>query len=239
MKESRGNTKKIPAKRKYDSSRRRAQSLETQMQIVEVARKLFIDRGYSGTSIESIAQEAGVAPETIYALFGSKRTVLSRVIDVSVVGDGEPIPLLVRSEIREVEFEKDQRRQIQMFASRIQMIMSRVAPLFEVMRSAAKTELEINGLLQKYLDGKFQGMGYFVDCLLANGPLRNDLSKLKAVETIWALTSAEVYNLFTVDRGWPAKEYEAWLSETLIRLLLPQSLLKTEDLTLRSIDSNN
>ena len=98
---------------------------------------------------------------------------------------------------------------------------------------------KLHGLLQKYLDGKFQGMGYFIDCLVANGPLRNDLSKLKAVETIWALTSAEVYNLLTVDRGWPAKGYEIWLSEILIRLLLPQSLHKAEDITLSSKDSNN
>ncbi len=209
------------AKRKYNSSRRRAQSLETQLQIVEVARKLFIDRGYSGTSIELIARAAGVAPETIYSLFGSKMAVLSRVVDVSVVGDGEPIPLLVRSQIREVEFEKDQYRQIQMFAGRIQMIMSRVAPLFEVMRSAAKTEPEINAILKNYLEGRLQGLGYFIDCLLANGPLRDNLSKLTATETLWAITSAEVYNLLTVDRGWSDEEYETWLTSTLTRLLLP------------------
>jgi AcrR family transcriptional regulator len=213
--------KKNPIKRKYDSSRRKAQSLETQLQIVEVARRLFINRGYSGTSIESIAREAGVAPETIYSLFGNKRAVLSRVVDVSVVGDGEPIPLLVRSQIREVEFEKDQSRQIQMFASRIQMIMLRVAPLFEVMRNAAKTEPEIKNVLKNYLEGRLQGMGYFIDCLLANGPLRDNLSKLTATETLWAITSAEVYNLLTIDRGWSSEEYETWLANILTRLLLP------------------
>lgn len=213
--------KKNPAKRKYDSSHRKAQSLETQLQIVEVARRLFIERGYSGTSIESLAKEAGVAPETIYVLFGSKVAVLSRVVDVNIVGDGEPIPLLVRSQIREVEFEKDQRRQIQMFASRIRMIMPRVAPLFEVMRGASKTEPEISKILKNYLEGRLQGMGYFIDCLLANGPLRNNLSKLTAVETLWTMTSAEVYNLLTVDRGWSDEEYESWLASTLTRLLLP------------------
>lgn len=213
--------KDIGTKRKYNSSRRKAQSLETQAQITEAARELFIERGYLGTSIDSIAKEAGVAPETIYALFGNKKAILARVMDVSIVGDGQPIPLLAREQIREVEFETVQTRQIEMFAKRIQMIMARVAPLFEVMRSAAKTEPEIGALLKKYLGGKMEGMGYFVDCLLANGPLRSDLSKLTATETLWTLTSAEVYNLLTVDRGWSAKEYELWLSQTLIRLLLP------------------
>jgi AcrR family transcriptional regulator len=213
--------KKAPAKRKYNSSRRKAQSQETQAQIVEAARRLFIERGYLGTSIESIAKEAGVAPETIYVLFGNKKAILSRVVDVAVVGDGEPIPLLARDQIREVELEADQTRQIQMFAKRIQMIMSRVAPMFEVMRSAAKTEPEIDAMLKKYLEGRMQGMTYFADCLLANGPLRNNMNKLTTVETLWTLTSAEVYNLLMRDRGWSVEEYELWLSQTLSRLLLP------------------
>ena len=208
-------------KRKYNSSRRKEQSRETQAQIMEAARKLFIERGYSGTSIESVAKEAGVAPETVYALFGNKRAILSRVVDVAVVGDSEPIPLLVRAEIREIENETDQTRQVQMFTKRIQKIMSRVAPMFEVMRSAAKTEPEIDGMLKKYLEGRIQGMGYFVDCLTANGPLWNNMDKLTAVETLWTLTSAEVYNLLMNDRGWSAEEYEDWLSQTLTRLLLP------------------
>lgn len=208
-------------KRKYNSSRRKAQSRETQAQIAEAARRLFIERGYPGTSIEAIAKEAGVAPETVYALFGNKRAILSRVVDVSIVGDGEPIPLLAREQIREVEFEKVQSRQVEMFAKRIRMIMARVAPLFEVMRSAAKTEPEIDELLKKYLNGRMQGMSYFADCLLANGPLANNMSKLTATETLWTLTSAEVYNLLMTDRGWSAEEYEHWLSQTLSRLLLP------------------
>jgi AcrR family transcriptional regulator len=214
-------TKDNSTKRKYNSSRRKAQSRETREQITEAARNLFIERGYARASIESIAQEAGVAPETIYALFGNKMAILSRVVDVSIVGDGQPIPLLAREQIREVELETVQTRQVEMFAKRIQMIMSRVAPLFEVMRSAAKMEPEIDAMLKKYLNGKIEGMGYFVDCLLANGPLRNDLDKLTATETLWTLTSAEVYNLLTIDRGWSADEYKNWLSQTLIRLLLP------------------
>jgi len=214
-------TKKNPAKRKYDSSRRKAQSLQTQVQVVEAARKLFIEQGYSGTSINLIAQEGGVAPETVYSLFGNKKAVLSRVVDVAVVGDGEPIPLLVRDQIREVEEETVQSRQIQMFAKRMQLIMSRVAPMFEVMRGAAKTEPEIDTILKKYLDGRMQGMGYFIDCIMANGPLRKNLDKQTAVETTWALTSAEIYNLFMKDRGWSSEEYEFWLTETLTRLLLP------------------
>ena len=141
---------KTITKRKYDSSRRKARALETQDQILQAARGLFIDRGYLGTTMDSIAQMAGVAPETVYSIFGNKRAILSRIVDISVVGDNDPVPLLVRSQIREVEFEKDQKRQIEMFAGRIQIIMSNVAPMFDVMRGAAKTEPKIAAMLKKY-----------------------------------------------------------------------------------------
>lgn len=103
----------------------------------------------------------------------------------------------------------------------MQLFFSHIAPLVGIVRDAAKTEPEIKKLLNKYLDDRYQGMGFFIDCLLANGPLRNGLSKLSAIETIWALASAEIYNLLIVNRSWSEEEYVDWLAETLTRLLLP------------------
>jgi len=208
-------------KRKYDASRRQAKALEVQANIIATARGLFIEKGYAGVTIETIARQAQVAPETIYGTFTNKRTILSRAVGLAVETEGGPVPALLSSYIREVASERDQHRQIQLFAQRMFLFFSQVAPLVEVMRTAAKTEPEINSLLKKYLDDRFQGMGFFIDCLLANGPLREGLSKLSAVETIWVLASAEIYNLLVGDRGWAGEEYEVWLSQSLARLLLP------------------
>jgi len=217
---SRDISRKNTAKRKYDSSSRQARALELHAQIIGAARELFIESGYTGVSIEAIARKAKASPETIYSVFKNKRTLLTRAMDLAAGTDGQPIPVMLRSYIQEVASERNQQRQIQMFVSRMQIFFSQIAPLVEVMRTAAKTEPEINTLLKKYLDDRFQGMGFFIECLLANGPLRSGLSKLTAVETIWALASAEIYNLLVVDRGWSGEEYEIWLSDTLTRLLL-------------------
>jgi AcrR family transcriptional regulator len=211
---------KTTPKRKYDSSRRRAQALETQAQIVEVARELFIKDGYSGVSIETIARKAKASPETIYSVFKNKRTILAHAMDLAAGTNDQPIPIMLRSYIQEVASERDQTRQIQMYAGRMRMFFSYIAPLVEVVRAAAKTEPEIDTLLKKYLNDRYQGMGFFIDCLLANGPLRNGLSKLTAVEIIWTLASAEIYNLLVGDRSWSEEEYEIWLTDTLTRLLL-------------------
>lgn len=210
-----------PTKRKYDSTRRKKQARETQRQIVAAARELFITYGFAGTTIEAIAQNASVAVETIYATFGSKRNILTRVVDVSVTGDDQPIPLLERSQIKAVEAESNPKKQIQMFAGQIAQIMERVAPLFQVMRSVAKTEPEIAQVLEELLNSRLHGMEYFIRGLRQHSSLRSGINEQIIIETVWAVTSAEIYNLFTLDRGWSREQYEHWLGELLIRYLLP------------------
>lgn len=208
-------------KRAYNATRRQAQAAEARRQMVAAAGRLFGERGYTGTTMEAVAQAAGVAVETVYAAFGSKRALLARLVDVAVGGDDAPIPLLERPGPEAVRQEPDQVRQIQLLAEQMNAIMSRVGPLFEILRAAAKTEAEIAELLQRLLAERRQGLGQFVRYLAANGPLRAGLSAAEAADTVWTLTSPEVYRLLTQDRGWSGEAYTTWLAQTLQTLLLP------------------
>jgi TetR/AcrR family transcriptional regulator of autoinduction and epiphytic fitness len=212
--------KEKPTKRRYNSKRRKEQARLTSRQIVEAARLLFVERGYSGATIEAIAQEAGVAPETVYATFGNKRAILSKLIDISIVGDDQSIPLLQRPGPQEVQQEKNQHRQIQLFARDIQEIMGRMAPIFGIMRVAAKTEPDISEILQSVLESRVHGMEEFIRYLTENDSLQDDFAPGEAAETVWAISSAEVYSLLTLDRGWSSKQYEQWLAKMLTKLLL-------------------
>jgi AcrR family transcriptional regulator len=212
---------KTRIKRAYNSNRRKEQALQTKRQIIEAARDLFIERGYAGATIDAIAQEAGVAAETVYAAFGSKRAILSKLFDISLVGDDLPIPLLERQGPREVMRETNQRRQIELFVHDIYEMMSRVAPIFDVMRVAAKTEPEIAEMLENILNARVQGMMAFVQALMKNRPLRDGLTPEDAAEMIWTLTSAEVFTLLNVNRGWSEEKHTQWLIDALTRFLLP------------------
>lgn len=211
----------ISSKRTYNSGRRKEQARQTRRQIIEAARKMFIARGYSGATMESIAQEAGVAVETVYASFGGKQAILTNLLGVSLVGDDEPTPLLLRPGPLAVQQEKDQIHQIQLFAAGMAEIMGRVAPLFEVMRAAAKTEPEIAEMFQKMLSERAEAMKFFVNALLSNGPLQDGLTLDQAAETVWAITSGEVYTLLVIDRRWTIKKYKKWLTNALAKLILP------------------
>jgi AcrR family transcriptional regulator len=207
--------------RKYDSSRRQAQARQTRLQIAEAARSLFMERGYGGTTIEAIAEKAGVAPETVYASFKNKRNVLSFLFDISIGGDDEDIRLLDRPDPQAVLRETDQRRQLSLFARDITKILHRAAPIFEILRIAGKTEPEIAELVQRLLRERMANMSMVAKSVVANGPLRKGLNRMRAAELIWAMTSPELYLLFIRDRGWTDEQYTQWLMDTLIQLLLP------------------
>ena len=213
-------SEQVKSRRRYDSSRRRMRAQDTKRAIVQAAHQLFVERGYSGSSMDAIAGRAGVAVETVYATFRNKRAVLARVMDVAIVGDEEPIALLDRTSVQSVRETKDQRTQIEMFSHGIRQIMERAGPIFQVMRGAAPADPEIAQLLKGYLDKRREGMQFFVDALLSNGPLRPGFSLAEAVDTVWTISSSEVHHLLTADRGWEGNRYERWLAESLSLLLL-------------------
>lgn len=213
--------KQIPSKRKYDSSRRKEQARLTRLQITEAARTLFIERGYAGATIEAIAEQAGVAQETVYAIFGSKRKILSFLLDISLGGDDQPIRILNRSEPQTVLHDTNQLRQVAMFAEGIAEIMVRAAPVFEIMHGAAKTEPEIARLIKHLYKERLENITVFVKHFAINGPLRDELDEAYAGEIVWTLTSPEVFLLLTVNREWPKEKYIHWLTDMLNRALLP------------------
>jgi len=208
-------------KRRYNSERRKAQAEATRGLIIEAARRQFSAHGYVGATMDAIGRDAGVAAETVYAVFGNKRAILSHLIAVSVRGDDGSAPLLDQAGPRAVMREPDPRRQLAMFAGDIAGILARVAPVFEIMNNAAKSDSEIAALRANILDERLQNMTKFVRQLSVRSPFRTGLTELQAAETVWALTSPELFRLLTSDRGWSAERYSAWLAEGLIGLLLP------------------
>jgi AcrR family transcriptional regulator len=207
-------------KRAYNSARRQAQAKQTRQVITEAARDLFIHRGYTGATIEAIAEKAGVAAETIYAVFGNKANILSHLLSISIGGDDTPTFILERPGPQATFQEKDQRQQLRMLARGITTIMERAAPVLEIMRIAAKTEPKIAKMLQQILHERWQNMEIVIQHVAANGPLRETLNTAQAADTLWTLTSAEIFLLLTVDRGWSSDQYSDWLADSLIRLLL-------------------
>lgn len=207
-------------KRQYNSTRRQAQALETRRHVIAAAHRLFVEYGYGGATIDAIAREAGVAPETIFATFGSKRAILADVINNAVSGDGST-PILQQPGPQAVSQQTDPERLLHLFAADIAGRLERVASVFAVMRAAAQTESDIAELLKGQQAIRLSNLSTIAQRLAAQQALREGLNAEQAADIIWAITSPEVFSLLTVDRGWVKERYIHWLGDTLIRLLLP------------------
>lgn len=68
-----GEVKRAPRTRMTGPQRRE--------QLIDVARGLFAERGFEGTSIEEIAQRAGVSKPVVYEHFGGKEGLYAVVVD--------------------------------------------------------------------------------------------------------------------------------------------------------------
>jgi AcrR family transcriptional regulator len=64
--------------------------------VLLAAVRLFGRSGGAGSTPAAIATEAGVAAETIYTGFSSKKALLRAAMDAAIVGDAQPAPLIER-----------------------------------------------------------------------------------------------------------------------------------------------
>ncbi len=211
------------SKRTYDSTRRQAQAAETRRHILRAAHRLFTQRGYTGATMQAIADEAGVAMQTLYAIFDNKRKILVELFNVSSAAAGEEhTPMPERAGPQAVAREPDQRRQLQMFSQIVAANLEGAAPISEIMADAAKTERDIDKILQRLDRQRLEHIALAVEQIAAHGPFRDDMTPAAhATDVVWALTSPELFLLLTRERGWSKEAYAAWLSDTLIKGLLP------------------
>jgi AcrR family transcriptional regulator len=211
-----------PPKREYDSSRRQAQASQTRRHILEAAHKLFMERGYAGATAEAIAAEAGVSAQTIYAIFKNKKKMLVSLMNVSpATGLEDHTPMPERENVQAVAQEHDRHRQLQMFAQVVANNLGQVAEVSEIMADAAKIEPDFDRILQKLNKQRLEHMTLAVQQFAANGPFRENMEEEDARDTVWTLTSPEVFLLLTRGRGWSKEKYAQWLAEMLTKALLP------------------
>jgi AcrR family transcriptional regulator len=211
---------RVKSQRRYVSGVREDQARRTRLRILDAAHRLFSKNGYARTTIEKIGSEAGVATDTVYAVFGSKRAILSGLMERQVGGDDQRIAMLDRPEPQSVRREPNQRRQLARFVAGVTDAIERSRPIDDIMRSAAAIDPEISTLRGNIQEERFRNITTLVRWLRANGPLRGERSVEEAAAIVWTLTSPEVHRLLRVERGWSSERFRDWLGDTLARTLL-------------------
>ncbi len=187
---------------------------------MEAAAGLFLRDGYAATSMNAIAEEAGVAVQTVYASMKTKQDILRAVIQLMVRGEEGEVPVAASSRWREMERATDPREKLTMFARIHREICDREAAIFTILETAAAVEPEIEPLLREKEQFRYEDQARVARSLRRRGLLRTGLSVRKASDIIWALASERVYLALVQERGWEGEDYEAWLTEQLVAALL-------------------
>jgi TetR/AcrR family transcriptional regulator, regulator of autoinduction and epiphytic fitness len=200
--------------------RRERKAQATRQRILGAAEALFVRDGYVSTTMAAVADEADVAVQTVYAVFGTKRAILAELLAIRTVGDEETTPLTRRAQWQAMEDEADPRRQLVLFAAIATSIGERMADLYEVMSGAAGSDPEIAATYDGQQQLRYRDQRRVARALARAGALRSGLSESRATDILWAIANPRTYHSLARSRGWTQEEYQRWLGELLVSALL-------------------
>lgn len=200
-------------KRKYNTDLRQARTVELRQRILGAAKKLFARHGIDKVTIDALADEADVAPPTVYALFKSKAGLLKALIKGTFFGPNyaavaektktttDPIELLrITASISRVIFDTE----------KAEIGLIRGASAFSAELRKVEAEFE-----QIRYDLQETRAKFLVKTFLA----ARELGIKKVRDIMWMYTGRDIYRMFVLERGWSSDAYEQWLATTLIQVL--------------------
>ena len=191
---------------------RNEQAELTRRRITGAARALFAARGYGATTLQAVAAEAGVAVQTVYAIYLSKAGILRALrLAVMVQPDAEAL-------YREALEAGPPELKLELFARSIRRRWEAGAQVVRFHVEAASVDPEIRAEVEEVLARRRGGIAALVASLADSLVPALDIARASAI--VDALTLPEVYVELTDVGGWTADAYEDWLSLSLRRELL-------------------
>jgi AcrR family transcriptional regulator len=191
---------------------RSRRAAETRATLIRTATDLFTTAGWTNTGMREIARESGVAVETLYKHFPSKRKLLDAVVDQAVVGDAQLIPVAGRPEFLAMG-EGPRVERIAAAAAVVAGINDRTGRFARLIREAAATDAELAEVLRESRERQRADVATGLELVLGRPPTRVER------DGTWAIVSPELHLLLTESSGWSIDEYERWVSATLDSLL--------------------
>lgn len=179
----------------------------TRRRIEASARALFAGRGYPATTLREIADDAGVAVQSVYAIYGSKAGIL-RALRESVRDDPEAVAAFART----VDA-PDAAAALRAFARSIRLRWERGGDIAAIHAAAAAADPEVRAELEAVLAVRRRGIGGLARAIVELDPATGDAARIAAIAD--ALTLPEIYAELISIHGWTPDAYERWLADTL------------------------
>lgn len=191
---------------------RQQQAQMTKDRIVSSARRLMAERGWTTTTIEAIAADAGVATATVYAAFGNKRALLDAMRDA--MRRDSRIPELMS----EAAGQSDVNRRLELWAQLIRQQMETSYDIIAIHRDAARSDPTAAQAYRLVLDSRAKTFARFIHDVRTD--LHPGIDEHTATDLLWAFSNEELWRELVEERGWSPGRYEQWLARTLTAQLV-------------------
>jgi AcrR family transcriptional regulator len=196
-------------------NKRAEKARQTRRRILAAAGELFVEQGYGATSLQEVADRAGVAVQTIYFVFGTKRALLKELFDLTIAGDDEPVATMDRPWFRDAMAAETAEEHLRAHISGTREILERVAAITGVWTTALATDPEIATMWGQGEDPRLVVHATATKALMAKPGAREDVTAEHAADLLFGLLSPELYLVLVRDRGWSPETWEQWADHTL------------------------
>ena len=200
---------------------RREKAAQTRARIIAAAHAEFLERGFHGATVASVATRAGVATQTVYFVFHTKAELISAVIDAAVMGESDLPPELTEW-WRAMQEEPDAATALQLFARGAADAFERAAAISLVLAGAALTDDELMARHQHHEGLRRAAFREVIEGLAAKGSLRAGLDIDTATDVFLTVYGDPTYHALRSEHGWTQEQVVDWLADALPRLLLAQ-----------------
>jgi AcrR family transcriptional regulator len=194
--------------------------LETERRILAAAAAAFAERGYVGTSLAAIAERADVNARTVYKVFGTKVGLLSRLVDVAMVGDQEAVAVADRTWTARAFDAPTGQERTRAFAAAVRRVMESAAVAFGTAAQAAAVDADAAALWAVGQARRWQDASAFVAALDDSNLLRAGRTREHAAASVWLVTSPETYLQLRDGLRWSPDQYQRWLEQAMSDALL-------------------
>ncbi|GAA1659752.1 TetR/AcrR family transcriptional regulator [Glycomyces endophyticus] len=197
------------------TGKRAEKARATRRRILEAAERLFIEHGYGITTVQEVADAAGVAVQTVYFTFGTKRTLMKELVDLAIAGDDEPVATLDRDWFRAATAAPTAAELLDRYTAGAVGILGRLAPVLKVAETAAASDPGLAELWRTDEDPRYTVARTAAAAIAAKPDAAQGLDEDTAADVLYGLTSPELYLVMTRSRGWSPERWRAWTLDLL------------------------
>jgi len=184
---------------------KRRRNEDTRRRVEHAAALLFTRDGYTATTMEAIASEAGVHVQTIYLAYGTKPALLAACAARLVAGDEDPdTPPAERRWARRVAAEPDPHAKLVRYVRQIADVAPRVTALVDLLRTTAPAEPEVAAFLDQMERGRREGALQLLGLGVPPGTWREGLTPDEVADITFAIASPDTLRALSIRCGWPA-----------------------------------